>query len=65
MFNTNCPQVSINCSGFDTDEVRYAAGIGVTWLTGLGPMTFAYSKGFNSQPDDNEEGFQFELGASF
>ena len=65
VFNTNCPDVSINCSDFDTDEIRYAAGVGLTWLTGLGPMTFAYSKGFNSQPGDDREGFQFELGASF
>ena len=65
VFNTNCADISINCSDLDTDEIRYAGGIGVTWLTGLGPMTFAYSKTFNDQPDDQTEGFQFELGASF
>ena len=65
VFNTNCPNVSVNCSDLDTDEIRYAAGVGVTWLTGLGPMTFAYSKTFNDQPLDDREGFQFELGASF
>ncbi len=65
VFNTNCPNISINCSGFTTDEIRYAGGVGVTWLTGLGPMTFAYSKTLNDQVGDEREGFQFELGASF
>ena len=65
VFNTNCPQISANCSDFDLDEVRYTAGVGVTYLSGLGPMTFAYSTGINDQPGDQLEGFQFELGMSF
>ena len=65
VFNTNCPVISRSCSDFDLDEVRYSAGVGVTWLTGLGPMTFAYSRVFNDSPLDEREGFQFELGASF
>ncbi|MEM7220058.1 MAG: outer membrane protein assembly factor BamA [Pseudomonadota bacterium] len=65
VFNTNCPEVSFSCSDFDWDEVRAGVGIGVTWLTGLGPMTFAYTKTLNDQPQDQTETFQFELGASF
>ena len=65
VFNTNCADISIDCNTLTTDEIRYAGGIGVTWLTGLGPMTFAYSKTFNDQPGDDREGFQFELGATF
>jgi len=65
VFNTNCPEISINCSTLTRDALRYAGGIGVTWLTGLGPMTFAYSRTLNDQPGDDREGFQFELGATF
>ena len=65
VFNTNCPDVSTQCSDFSFDEVRYTAGVGVTWLSGLGPMTFAYSTGLNAQDGDQLEGFQFELGMSF
>ena len=65
VFNTNCPAVSTQCSDFSLDEVRYTAGVGVTWLSGLGPMTFAYSTGLNAQDGDELEGFQFELGMSF
>ncbi|MEM6707540.1 MAG: outer membrane protein assembly factor BamA [Pseudomonadota bacterium] len=65
VFNTDCPDVSTNCFDFGTDELRYAAGLGVTWLTGLGPMTFAIAKPFNVKDFDDEETFQFELGRTF
>ena len=65
VFNTNCPSVSENCFDFDVDEFRYSVGFGVTWLTGLGPMTFGFAKPFNTQDIDEEETFQFELGRTF
>jgi outer membrane protein insertion porin family len=65
VFNTNCPEVSTQCFGLSSDEFRYSAGIGVTWLTGLGPMTFAFAKPFNTKDFDEEETFQFELGRTF
>ena len=65
VFNTNCPDVSTSCFDFDVDELRYSVGVGMTWLTGLGPMTFAIAKPFNTQEFDEEERFQFELGQTF
>jgi outer membrane protein insertion porin family len=65
VFNTNCPDVSVFCSGFDLDEMRYSVGIGITWLAGLGPMTFSLSKPINEGPLDEDESFQFELGRTF
>ena len=65
VFNTRCPKISGNCFGFDTDEVRYSTGFSVTWLTGMGPMSFALTKAFNSKEYDEEEAFQFELGRTF
>ena len=50
---------------FDVDELRYSVGFGMTWLTGLGPMTFSIAKPFQSQSFDEEERFQFELGRTF
>ncbi len=65
VFNTNCPDVSTICDSFSLDQIRYSVGVGVTWLTGLGPMTFAIAKPFNSAPYDQTETFQFELGRTF
>lgn len=65
VFNTNCPSVSTVCSDFDIEDLRYSVGIAVTWLTGLGPMTFGIAKPFNEGPFDESESFQFELGRTF
>jgi outer membrane protein insertion porin family len=65
VFNTECPSVSSNCFDFDTDELRYAAGFGLSWLSGFGPLTFAVSKPINTKFFDEEESFQFELGKTF
>ena len=40
-------------------------GFSVTWLTGMGPMSFALVKAFNTKDYDEEEAFQFELGKTF
>lgn len=65
VFNTNCPAVSENCFDFGTDELRYSAGVGLSWLSGFGPLTFAISKPMNTKFFDEEESFQFELGKTF
>ncbi len=65
VFNTNCPSVSTICSDFDAGEMRYSAGFAVTWLTGMGPMTFGLAKPFNAGEFDEKETFQFELGRTF
>ncbi len=65
VFNTSCPTISENCFGFSLDEIRYSVGFGVTWLTGMGPMSFGISKPFNASDIDETESFQFELGRTF
>ena len=65
VFNSRCPEISVNCFGFEVDEMRYSTGFAVTWLTGMGPMSFALVKGFNTKDYDETEAFQFELGKTF
>lgn len=65
VFNTNCPQVSQFCDGPKLDEIRYSVGMGVTWLTGLGPITVGIARALNSKEGDETEFFQFELGRTF
>ena len=62
---TECPDVSTFCSEPDVDELRYSVGLGVTWLTGRGPLTFGIAHAFNDGPLDQTEFFQFELGRTF
>ncbi|MGD8833252.1 MAG: outer membrane protein assembly factor BamA [Pseudomonadales bacterium] len=65
VFQTKCFDFSENCFGFDANEFRYSTGISLTWLAGLGPLTFSYAFVFNDKPIDRVEQFQFELGRTF
>ena len=65
VFNTNCAPVSEVCYDLDNGELRYSAGIAVTWITGFAPISFSLSTPFNKKPGDEAEVFQFELGKTF
>ncbi len=65
VFNTNCSSVQVNCFDVDASELRYSVGIGVSWISGFGPLTFSLAKPLNAGPDDQEEAFQFTLGRGF
>jgi outer membrane protein insertion porin family len=65
VFNTNCPDISTYCLSPDEGELRYSAGVAVTWITGFAPISFALSYPFNRKPGDEGESFQFELGRTF
>ena len=49
----------------DASELRYAAGIGLTWLTAIGPLSFNFARPIKDQPGDDTETFQFSLGQVF
>jgi len=51
--------------GFDVDELRVGAGVSLTWITAIGPLTFTFSRDLNSKEDDQTEGFEFSLGQVF
>ena len=65
VFNTECPETSPECLGFDAKEIRITTGVGVTWLSAMGPMNFALALPLNDKPGDEVERFGFELGYSF
>ena len=65
VFNTNCPDVSVYCLDLDNGELRYSAGIAVTWITGFAPISFALAFPLNDKQGDESESFQFELGKTF
>ncbi|MEE4249953.1 MAG: BamA/TamA family outer membrane protein, partial [Alcanivoracaceae bacterium] len=53
--------------GFDfaVDELRTSAGVGLTWLTAIGPLGFSFAKPIGKKPGDDTEVFQFSLGQVF
>ncbi len=55
----------INCYSPDAGELRYSVGVGATWLSGFGPITFSISMPLNGNELDEKEVFQFSLGNTF
>ncbi|WP_430459726.1 outer membrane protein assembly factor BamA [Thalassolituus sp. LLYu03] len=51
--------------GFNLSEIRLSTGVGLTWITAIGPLTFTYSIPLNDKRGDNTEGFEFSLGQVF
>jgi outer membrane protein insertion porin family len=46
-------------------ELRYAAGIGLSWISPVGPLRLSYAKPLNAKPGDRLERFQFQMGTGF
>ncbi|WP_066569819.1 outer membrane protein assembly factor BamA [Snodgrassella sp. CFCC 13594] len=46
-------------------ELRYSAGVAVSWLSPLGPMKFSYAYPIKKKPEDQIQRFQFQLGTTF
>ena len=67
VFSKDCGTslLNINCSELDLGELRYSFGVGVTWITQLGPMSLAIASPTNEGPLDETENFQFEIGTQF
>jgi outer membrane protein insertion porin family len=65
VFDTTCGKSQVACFNFDAGELRYSAGIGVTWITGFGPLSFSLAKPLNEGVFDEPEVFQFSLGQFF
>ena len=65
VFSDNCKDYQINCYKPAVEDLRYSYGVGVTWITGFGPMSFAISKPTNAGPQERTEEFQFTVGNVF
>jgi outer membrane protein insertion porin family len=52
-------------SGVDFGDLRYSVGVGLSWLTPVGPLTFSVAEPVNDERDDDTQFFQFSLGQTF
>ena len=65
VFSDGCRNYEFKCSEFDLGELRYSIGLGFTWITQLGPLSFSISSALNNDEYDETEAFQFEIGNQF
>jgi outer membrane protein insertion porin family len=65
VFSDNCKEYQFNCYEPSIDDLRYSYGVGVTWITGFGPMSFAIAKPTNAGKYEETKEFQFTVGNVF
>ena len=65
VFAMECREYQVSCYKPSIDELRYSIGVGLTWITGFGPMSFAISKPYNEDRYERTEEFQFTIGTVF
>ena len=65
VFAMDCRDYQVSCYKPSFEELRYSVGVGLTWITGFGPMSFAISKPYNEDRYERTEEFQFTIGTVF
>ncbi|MET3131899.1 outer membrane protein insertion porin family [Oxalobacteraceae bacterium GrIS 1.11] len=46
-------------------ELRFGAGLGISWISPVGPLKLSYGKPLNAKPGDRPERIQFQMGGGF
>ena len=49
----------------DSNKIRSSAGIGIDWMTPIGPVNFIFAEAITKSDTDVEETFRFNIGTSF
>jgi len=49
----------------DLGNLRYSVGVGVAWISPLGPLKLSYAYPLNRKPEDRVQRFQFQIGTGF
>ncbi len=54
-----------NDTSINLSQLRYGAGIGVSWVSPIGPLQLSLAKPLNAKDTDNTQIFQFQIGTGF
>lgn len=46
-------------------ELRYSTGIGLSWLSPVGPLKISFGRPLNAKSTDKKQAFQFQIGTGF
>jgi outer membrane protein insertion porin family len=49
----------------DFGTLRASTGIGISWISPMGPLRFAYAKPLRAESGDKISKFQFQIGSAF
>lgn len=46
-------------------DLRFSAGLGISWVSPIGPLKLSVANALNAKPGDRKERFQFQIGTGF
>jgi outer membrane protein insertion porin family len=52
-------------SSIELEELRTSYGVGLSWISPVGPLRFAMAKPIRKFDGDRMQSFQFQIGTSF
>ncbi len=52
-------------AAIDSNKIRSSTGVGLEWISPLGPLTFSYAIPISKDSTDSIENFKFQLGGTF
>lgn len=58
-------QVYAEGTNMQLSELRFSTGIGLSWLSPIGPLKISFGKPLNAKPTDTKQAFQFQIGTGF
>ena len=64
VFDTNCKSTTKDCD-ISFSNMASSVGVGVTWVTALGPLSFSLAMPIKKPDDADTQVFQFSLGQTF
>ncbi|SDG91138.1 Beta-barrel assembly machine subunit BamA [Pseudomonas benzenivorans] len=65
VFDTSCGSTQADCGSIDAGELASSVGVGLTWVTALGPLSFSLAMPVVKPDDADTQVFQFSLGQTF
>lgn len=52
-------------ASLDASQLRASTGLGISWISPIGPLRIAYARPVREQPGDKTQSVQFQIGTSF
>ncbi|MNZ31595.1 Outer membrane protein assembly factor BamA precursor [compost metagenome] len=65
VFDTSCPSSSPECNSINAGDLASSVGVGLTWITALGPLSFSLGMPVKKPENADTQVFQFSLGQTF
>jgi outer membrane protein insertion porin family len=65
VFDTDCGATQLNCYDVGLSHINTSVGLGLTWISGFGPMTFSIAEPLQKNKYDDTKVFDFSLGQTF